>query len=110
MTLIYRRTIFILRSNDRYSNQIVDDHVRVFYREFENILGVNKVLYNNNLELTWEVILLILIENDIISYLPFGKSKYNANKKLWYIQLHNDFYESVKRYYKIIRLKVSITS
>lgn len=98
--LIYRRTIYI-RSNDRYSNQIVDDHVRVFYREFENILGVNKVKYNNNLELTWEVILLILIENDIISYLPFGKSKYNANKKLWYIQLHNDFYESVKRYYKI---------
>jgi hypothetical protein len=97
---IYRTTKYII-SNDRFSNQIINNHVRVYYREFENILGVNKINYNNTIMQNWEVVLSILTDNNIISYINDNKNLYDNNKELWYIQLNDMFYDSKKHLYKI---------
>ena len=98
--LLYRRTIYI-KSNERFSDQIIDDHVRVYYREFELILGLNNYNHNGKVVPIWVYIIQILLDNDIITYIQHKKSKYNYYKQFYYIRLNDMFFTSKKHRYKI---------
>lgn len=100
LDIVYRRFIYTL-SNDRFSDNLEGNFIRVYYKEFETILGNNRIKYNNEDYLQWEVILNILGDNDIITWNNTKHSKYNYNKPLWYIKLNDEFFNCKKRNVKI---------